>query len=185
MADDSSPFDGFTSLLRLTGTSVPARALFVGEATFSGIYTGTTIGLVCGQLGMLCTPFGPLIPFLCGSSLGFCIGLYSAWTRALERTYIYANHYPHILAHALWTDSRIIVPPNVLPPIDSANANVVALQSSSMLADWVQRQNIRELSLCVLAAQTCQKDVNEVDQLVRQRLIEETVSMQNSNESSV
>jgi hypothetical protein len=168
----ASPIDGFSSLLRLSGALVPARARFVGEATFSGLYTGTTLGLVCGQLGMLCTPFGPLVPFLCGSGLGFGLGLYATWRKAVETTLVYAGHYPHILAHALWTDSRIIVPPSVLPEPESSESS--SSEPSTAMVDWVQRQGMREFALCVLAAVTCQKDVQEVDQLVRQRLIEES-----------
>jgi hypothetical protein len=181
MDDSSSPFDGFSSLLRLSGFTVPARARFVGEATFTGIYTGTTFGLVFGQLGMLMTPFGPLLPFLFGSSFGFCIGLYTTWKNAVQITYTYANHYPHILAHALWTDSRIIVPQSVLPtttldPEEHIGTTSAGIATSSLMAEWVKCQGLREFSLCVLAAQTCQKDVNEVDCMVRQRLIEETSS---------
>lgn len=183
MDDSGSPLDGFSSLLRLSGVSVPARARFVGAATFSGIYTGTTVGLVCGQLGALLTPFGPLLPFLFGSSFGFCLGLYTTWNDAVKMTYMYANHYPHILAHALWTDSRIIVPSSVLPPIQPNSENddkeAITDNSTSMtmtMADWVKCQGMRDFSFCVLAAQTCQKDVDEVDELVRQRLVEATAA---------
>jgi hypothetical protein len=181
MDDSTSPLEGFSSLLRLAGVTVPARARFVGAATFSGIYTGTTVGLVCGQLGAMFTPFGPLLPFLFGSSFGFCLGLYSTWKNAVKMTYLYANHYPHILAHALWTDSRIMVPSSVLPPIssDSENDTIVGQTTegmSSKMAEWVKCQGMREFSFCVLAAQTCEKDVGEVDELVRQQLVEATAS---------
>jgi hypothetical protein len=179
MDDGASPMDGFSSLLRLSGVLVPARARFAGEATLSGLYTGTTLGLVCGQLGMMCTPWGPLVPFLCGSGLGFGLGLYATWRQAVRTTLVYAGHYPHILAHALWTDSRILVPPSVLPePKEEHDVSSSAGAPSTALVDWVQRQGMREFALCVLAAMTCQKDVQEVDQLVRQRLIEESSSQQ-------
>ena len=180
MDDSASPLDGFSSLLRLSGVSVPARARFVGAATFSGIYTGTTVGLVCGQLGVLFTPFGPLLPFLLGSSFGFCLGLYSTWNNAVKMTFTYANHYPHILAHALWTDSRIIVPFSVLPPIlpnlENDKEAIADSSASTTMADWIKGQGMREFSFCVLAAQTCQKDVDAVDELVRQRLVEATAA---------
>ena len=198
MDDSSSPLDGFSSLLRLSGVTVPARARFVGAATFSGLYTGTTVGLVCGQLGMLLTPFGPLVPFLLGSGLGsglgFCVGLYSSWSNAVKMTFTYADHYPHILAHALWTDSRIIVPSSVLPAIlpDSEKdekvieaTSVTGNNVSTTMVDWIQRQGLREFSLCVLAAQTCQKDVDEVDELVRQRLVEATATFRGEQSNNV
>jgi hypothetical protein len=181
MDDSTSPLDGFSSLLRLSGATVPARARFVGAATFSGIYTGTTVGLVCGQLGAILTPFGPLLPFLFGSGVGFCLGLYTTWNNAVKMTYVYANHYPHLLAHALWTDSRIIVPSSVLPPIvpDSENDTETRVATSNMpttMVEWIKCQGMREFSFCVLAAQTCEKDVGEADELVRQRLIEATAA---------
>lgn len=173
MDETTSPsLDGFSSLLRLSGTLVPARARFAGAATFSGLYTATTLGLVCGQLGMMCTPFGPLVPFLCGSSLGFGLGLYASWRSAVQKTLIYAGHYPHILAHALWTDSRIVVPARVVQ-----NAS-----HSSAMVDWVQSQGMREYALCVLAALTCEKDVLEVDALVRQRLVEDLAAPKKDEE---
>lgn len=188
MDDSASPLDGFSSLLRLSGVSVPARARFVGAATFSGIYTGTTIGLVCGQLGALLTPFGPLVPFLLGTSFGFCMGVYTTWNNAVKMTYVYANHYPHILAHALWTDSHIIVPPSVLPPILSdSEKDIEAIPlsaASTTMAEWVKSQGMRDFSFCVLAAQTCEKDVGEVDELVRQRLIEATAATRNERQTN-
>jgi hypothetical protein len=33
---EESPLDGFSSLLRLSGYTVPARARFVGESIFAG-----------------------------------------------------------------------------------------------------------------------------------------------------
>ena len=125
--DDSSPFDSFTSLLRLAGHQVPARALFIGETIFSGIYTGTTIGLVCGQIGIM-----------------------------VDLAKTYAEFYPQILSHALWTECRIIVPKD-----DSFN-----------MEQWISQQSVRHLSFCMLAALSCRNDVMEVDKLERQRLVE-------------
>ena len=154
--DDSSPFDSFTSLLRLAGHQVPARALFIGETIFSGIYTGTTIGLVCGQIGIMFTPFGPLVPFMCGTGFGFCLGLYGSWKRSVDLAKTYAKFYPQILSHALWTECRIIVPKD-----DSFN-----------MEQWISQQSVRHLSFCMLAALSCRNDVMEVDKLERQRLVE-------------
>jgi hypothetical protein len=185
MDDGNSPIEGFTSLLRLSGHLVPSRAWFVGEATFSGIYTGTTLGLVCGQVGMMCTPFGPLVPFLCGSGIGFCLGLYATWKKAIKMTMTYAHYYPLILAHSLWTDSHIIVPPSVLHQSNKTEFNsedTVVGPINSAMGAWIQSQGMTNFALCVLAAMTCQKDVNEVDQLVRQQLIEATASSRASSE---
>jgi hypothetical protein len=165
--DDSSPLDGFSSLLRLSGVSVPARARFVGEATFTGIYTATTLGLVCGQAGMMLTPAGPLLPFLFGSGFGFCLGLYTTWTRSVETAKMYARRYPQILAHALWTESRIVVPPFILNKAGGVGEE---------MEKWILNQGVRHLSFCVLAAQSCQSDVEEVDKQERQRLIEAAAS---------
>lgn len=165
--DDSSPLDGFSSLLRLSGNTVPARARFVGEATFSGIFTATTMGLLCGQAGMALTPFGPLVPFLCGSGLGFCLGLYATWNKAVRNVKTYAKSYPQILAHALWTENRIIVPPSILCNKQNAGHE---------MEKWVQDQGMRHFSLCVIAAQSCQADVEEVEKQERQRLIESTLA---------
>lgn len=191
MDDSSSPLEGFASILRLSGYNVPARARFVGGSVFSGIYTATTCGLVCGQLGVMFTPIGPLVPFLFGSGAGFCLGLYSNWKHCLDRVRIYARSYPQILAHALWTESRIIVPADVL---EASKNNIYTSQvaatpsdrfvssSSPNMEDWVQNQGLRHLSMCMLAAQACTEAVEEVDKLERQRLIESTaLSLADSN----
>jgi len=34
---DETPLDGFSSLLRLSGYHVPARARFIGESFFAGV----------------------------------------------------------------------------------------------------------------------------------------------------
>lgn len=80
----------------------------------TGIYSATIFGLVSGQVGMMITPLGPLIPFLMGSTVGFGVGLWSHWRFALEKTHQYAQHYPTLLAHALWTEFRILVPTHIV-----------------------------------------------------------------------
>jgi hypothetical protein len=172
MDGDSSPLDGFGSLLRLSGYSVPARARFVGECMFSGFYTSVTLGLVCGQVGAACTPYGPIVPFLVGAGAGFCAGLYSSFRQSVRLTVHYARSYPRILAHALWVEHRIIAAPT---------CTGVGLQQQQhnremITEQWVTGNGIGHLSMCILAAQGCRSDVDEVDRQERQRLIEAQVT---------
>lgn len=48
-----APYDGFSSLVRLSGINVPARARFVGEAFLLATLSSLTFGLTCGQLVFL------------------------------------------------------------------------------------------------------------------------------------
>jgi len=75
---DDSHFDGLSSLVRLSGSNVPARARFIGEAILSSTMTGLTLGLVFGRVGGL-TVAGPLVPFLVGTWTGYTFGLVGHW----------------------------------------------------------------------------------------------------------
>jgi hypothetical protein len=157
---DTSPFENFTSLLRIAGHQVPARAIFLGQSLFSGLYTGTTLGLVCGQFGMYFTPLGPLIPFLLGTGIGFCMGLYGTWQTSVGLVRVYARNYPTILAHSLWTEHYLVVPSHVQA-------------DGSAMEDWAVHQGgSLRLTLCVLAARACERDVREIHRQQRQRLTE-------------
>jgi hypothetical protein len=158
---DASPFENFSSLLRIAGHQVPARAIFLGQSLFAGLYTGTTLGLVCGQVGMYFTPFGPLIPFLFGTGLGFCLGLYGTWQSSVAMVRVFARNHPTILAHSLWTEHYLAVPADV-------QAEGPAME------DWAMHQGgPLRLTLCVLAARACERDVREIHRQQRQRLTEE------------
>lgn len=161
--DDPTPFENFSSLLRLAGAQVPARAIFLGQSLFSGIYTGTTLGLVCGQVGMYFTPLGPLIPFLFGTGVGFCMGLYGTWKSSVGMVKVFARNYPTILAHSLWTEHYLVVPPHVQ-------------EEGSTMEDWALNHGHFRLTLCVLAARACERDVREINRQQRQRLNDEKIN---------
>lgn len=64
---EDSGLDNLSSLVRLTGVTVPARARFIGESLASATLSDLALGLVCGQAGAVTTSSGPLVPFLFGT----------------------------------------------------------------------------------------------------------------------
>jgi len=144
------------------------------------------------------TPVGPLLPFLTFSTVGFGLGMFGNWRQSVARAKQYARYYPQILAHALWVEHRILVPDPVLRASINASAasntsdpattttlaaeyNSTAIQqqqqpTTNSMEEWVANQGVRHLSMCVLAAQSCQLDVEEVDKQERQRIMDVTVA---------
>mmetsp|Transcript_24457 Transcript_24457/g.41573 ORF Transcript_24457/g.41573 Transcript_24457/m.41573 type:complete len:85 (-) Transcript_24457:6-260(-) len=83
MSDQETQFDGLSSLVRLTGSSVPARAKFVGETVLGCTLSSVVFGLVCGQMGasLAYKGVGPLVPYLVGSWVGYTMGIVGQWYR--------------------------------------------------------------------------------------------------------
>lgn len=158
---DDSHFDGISSLVRLSGAHVPARARFVGEALLQASFASITLGLVCGQAGAIAmTPIGPLVPFLVGSCAGYSFGLFSYWKTSVKWCDRVAKRYPTLLIHALRTQPHAVE----VPPSDA---------SEGKLETWIKQGSLGRLSQCILAAQACRSDVEEIERHERQRLTEE------------
>jgi len=108
------------------------------------------------------------------------MGLFGNWKRLVDRTKEYAAFYPHILAHSLWVENRVLVPSHILEQhaahAKQRSENEAQSYDSYPLVQWVTSQGIRHLSMCALAAQSCQADVEEVDKQERQRIMDATVA---------
>jgi hypothetical protein len=172
--DDSSPLEGIASLVRLSGFNVPARARFVGEAVISGCLSSVTLGLCCGMVGSTVLATGPLAPFLIGSWTGYSLGLARYWFSSKHETILIAQRYPTIMAHALFTERGLRVPPDVIEATEERVAETSSDDSSMMTLDqWIQEDGLARLSWSILAAQGCRTDVEELQRQQRQRLVEE------------
>jgi hypothetical protein len=168
---EDSHFDGLSSLVRLSGAHVPARARFVGEALLSASFSSITLGLVCGQAGaIMMGTTGPLIPFMVGSWFGYSFGLAAYWKASVKWCDNVALKYPTLLIHALKTNPYVVE----VPPVEG--------NEDGKLVDWVKQGSLGRLSLCVLAAQACRNDVEEIERAERQRLMEEYQEQMKSNE---
>jgi hypothetical protein len=160
---EDSHMEGLSSLVRLSGANVPARARFVGEAVIQSSLTSITLGLVCGQAGALfMTTTGPLVPFLVGSWTGYTVGLMIYWHGAKRLAITYAQRYPTLLAHALSTERLVEVPKTVIQE-----------DNPEKLEQWIVEGGLPRLSMSILAAQSCRNDVEELERQERQRLMEE------------
>lgn len=157
-------FDGLSSLVRMSGAHVPSRARFVGEALLSASLSSITLGLVCGQAGaMLMTTTGPLVPFMLGSWAGYTFGLAAYWKSAVTWCDNVAQRYPTLLIHAIKTQR----PYGIQTPPSSA------VHDEGKLQDWVKSGGLGRWSMCIVAAQACRSDVEEIERSERQRLMEE------------
>ena len=193
---------GLGAILKFTGSNVPARARFIGEAFVSASLFSVTIGLCCGAVGATIFPIacGPLIPFLTGSSLGYSIGLYEHFWNVKRNMRFYAQHYPTLLAHALWTEHHVIVPKSVLDQSrkqlreqrqennEISPSSTTAVSSESMLPSprvtyrpqlenlpldqWVFCGGLGRLSWSMLASQNCSSNVTTIETQKRQRIVD-------------
>ena len=176
MSDDHSRFDGLSSLISFTGVSVPARARFVAKSLASSLYSSLTLGLVAGQTGALLS-CGPLLPFLAGSWLGYTYGLVAFWRQAKTKAINCARRYPKILAHSLLLDFDVEVPKDVsLERSDGSNEDIKEGKyvhvEKVCLEDWILDGGIGRISYAVLAAQSCDEDIIDMQKSERQRLVD-------------
>lgn len=159
---EDSHMDGLSTLVRLSGANVPARARFVGEAMIQSSLCSITFGLVCGQVGALfMTTTGPLVPFLVGSWTGYTVGLMTYWYGAKRLAITYAQRYPTLLAHALSMEHLFKVPKSVMQEANDGK-----------LEQWIVEGGLPRLSVSILAAQSCRNDVDELERQERQRLMD-------------
>jgi hypothetical protein len=107
---------GLGSILRLAGTNIPARAQYIGESIVSGTLFSISVGMSCGAIGAAVFPLsiGPVIPYIIGSSIGYCYGVWDYYRTTRTSAIRVAKYYPTIFAYSLWTNYHIIVPKSVL-----------------------------------------------------------------------
>jgi hypothetical protein len=120
---------------------VDARTQFVGRFIGASLFTSTTVGLFCGQVGAF-LPCGPLLPFLGGSVAGYAVGAVVFWQREKARALEYADKYPLLLEHAFLSDF-------------GHQARRLGLQQRSPqeLGDWVRSGSLGRLTWSIIASQ--------------------------------
>ena len=194
--DDDEPLgSGLGSILKFTGSNVPARARFIGQAFVSGSLFSVTIGLYSGAIGAVVFPMtcGPLVPFLIGSSVGYSFGLWEHWATCKRNMVHYSRHYPRLLAHALWTEHKLIVPRSVLQASQdqlkqmeedeevASNSNMrrryppvtfTPNNTGIPMDQWVFQGGLARMTWSMLAAQQCHPDVVAIEEKKREQLVE-------------
>jgi hypothetical protein len=181
----SSPEDtagGLSGLLTLVGI-VPARARFIGGAVASSLLSSLTFGLSFGMVGAAFLPTGPLIPFLMGSWAGHTFGLYHHYRSGKNEAMKVARNFPSLLAHAMWTEFGVIVPPSVLAAteercrqhggqVDSQIANTAAEEKGTMMDEWIDDKGYKMVGFAILSLPQRIEDVQDIQRRERERLIQ-------------
>jgi hypothetical protein len=153
-----SHFEGLGSLINFIGATVPARARFIGETVLSATLSSITFGLVCGQMGIM-AGLGPIAPMLCGSWMGYSLGIWRRWTESKRTARQYAEHYPQLMLYALQREMHIVVPSQV--------------QQDAKLHEWLFEGGLHRTTQGILAAQACRTSVEEIQQRGREKLVEQ------------
>mmetsp|Transcript_10955 Transcript_10955/g.16132 ORF Transcript_10955/g.16132 Transcript_10955/m.16132 type:complete len:178 (+) Transcript_10955:74-607(+) len=167
-------FDGLTSLIAFTGFSMPARARFVAQFIGSTLFSSITCGLVAGQTGAMMLSCGPLIPFMTGSWFGYTVSCVGFWKQSKKKALTYARRYPKVLAHSLETDLNMQIPKNVTMDDDQKTEGSSSSSSElrgKSLEEWIHEGGTKRLSFAILAAQSCEEDIAEMQKNERQKLI--------------
>lgn len=160
---DEGQFDGLSSLVRLSGSSIPARARFAAEMLLGCSFTSLSVGLLSGSIGatFFMTSVGPLLPFVVGSGAGYTFGLYYHWNLSRRRALEFCENYPRLMAHVLrWEWDVRNVPQNA---------------KGSELRAWVLRGGHPRLSNTILASHSCAAAVEEIKERSRQRIVDAIV----------
>ena len=89
-------------------------------------------------------------------------------------TMTYAKSYPKILAHSLCTN-MLLVPPKDLALDGSSDVNGTTIKSTDRkmtLEEWIVEGGIGRLSYAILAAQSCEEDIQEMHKTERQKIVD-------------
>ena len=158
--DQETQFDGLSSLVRLTGSNIPARAQFIGQTMLGCTLSSLAFGLVFGQAGasLAMESCGPLVPYLVGSWLGYTVGLVGQWKFAKKTCIAYAQKYPTLLSYQLSKEYDVDVP-------DQYKARNMDW--------WVQNGGLGRMTMSVLAAQSIQAHVEDIHQRNLQRIVDQ------------
>jgi len=208
--EEEGHLSGLSSLVRLSGVNVPARAQFLGETLVSATISSLTVGLTAGLSGAVFFPatVGPLVPALVGLGVGYNFGLYSMWASSKRRMMWFAQQYPTVLAHALRTENQIIVPASIVrasqerihtleAAIEEEDSNVQEVHQSGgynshlivtnhdgplTLDQWIVKGGLARVTWAVVAAQSCQGDVRAIQNQQRQKIVDNFDSDSNNND---
>lgn len=169
MDDSHKSFDGLASLISFAGFTVPARARFVGHFLGQTLYSSITVGLVAGQTGAVLS-CGPLIPFICGSWFGYTWGCVSFWKQSKSKALTFARRYPRVMAHGLSNLNFTGTVP--FAPAETARDDRGVEEGGNVLEEWILAGGIGRISYAILAAQSCEEDIFEMQRKQRQELID-------------
>jgi len=187
--DNDQHFGGLSSLIRLTGAQIPARARYIGGAVLNASLASVTFGLTFCFLGSA-LPMGPLVPHMLGSCAGYALGMRQCWKTSKETALLVARQCPTLLAHAIMVTKRTtesqVVPRAVLQAslqklqqeneeavnADNKKANILPLT----LDLWMVQGGLGRLTACIAAVLSCRGEVEAIQQQQRQHVVDEIVA---------
>ncbi len=106
-----------------------------------------------------------------GTWLGYTWGCVGFWKQSKTKLLTCARRYPDIFAHALLVEFDIEVPKQY-----QAKSND---EGDVSLEQWILTGGIKRLSYSILAAQSCEEDVFEMQKNERQKLIDKYSEQEN------
>ena len=142
--------------------AVPARAIYMAKHFAESSLLALTLGLFGGIVGSHCFPrsLGPLVPFAGCSCVGFCLGAYSCWQSEAIRAETMLERYPILINYHLGTEFSSVLGghPLVLKPR--------------------QPRTLADTTWLILACQTAQPNIAQVQEQQVQALIDALVAEQ-------
>mmetsp|Transcript_63775 Transcript_63775/g.152066 ORF Transcript_63775/g.152066 Transcript_63775/m.152066 type:complete len:163 (+) Transcript_63775:61-549(+) len=144
-----------STLLASSGVTIPSRARFVGKFyAWTGL-ASMSLGLLAGQLGAS-LGFGPILPFMSGSWLGFTLSCITFWKNERRRAEEYLLNYPQLMEHVLRTEY----------------GTFAGMHNGISLAAWLRGPRLPVWSWTLLASQSCAPHVQAIEDERRDRIVE-------------
>lgn len=108
-----------------------------------------------------------------GSWIGYSWGCVIFWRRSKKSTLLCAQKYPAILSHALSSEFDVEVPSQIIT--DNNNSTNEASKGDDRISmdKWIMQGGMSRMAFAVLAYQTCQEDILEMQRVKRQQLVED------------
>eukprot|EP01135_Chromosphaera_perkinsii_P000816 Nk52_evm104s151 gene=Nk52_evmTU104s151 len=152
--------DAVSSYLNL----IPQRAVLVTRHFLKSCGASLAFGLAGGLVGGVMLPnyTSGILPYLVCSSVGFAVSSYNTWYEECEMALHYCRIYPDIMRHHLRTGFPTVPAARNLDVGDSAMLN--KLQAGTFSSSTGEQHGpLLVLTWLILARQTAQKDVEEVE----------------------
>eukprot|EP00040_Diaphanoeca_grandis_P038381 m.4537 g.4537 ORF g.4537 m.4537 type:complete len:160 (+) comp3433_c0_seq1:135-614(+) len=143
--------------------TVPTRGIVVAKHIGQAFGCAISFGLCGGIVGSTLAPvsLGPLVPYLVGSSFGFVFSSVGFWHREKQAAIEATRKYPAVIGHHL----RVAFP--------GLTTNSSFGLSNLRDSVSIQSASIGPITWLILARQTAEKDISEIEQRLVDQIVDE------------